>query len=118
MVSTLELSQPIKPCRVQRTWLEIIQSCRIMSNPCKNHRQTGNDATIAPSHGSSNGYTLVTAGVKYQTKSSTQTGSTKSVESGKSKNSFELLQCNDDEEEDMLVKENQEKDDTRMSPIL
>ena len=83
--------------------------------------ETGIDATVAPSHGSSDGYTLVTAGVKYAAKSATQTGSTKSVKSGKSKNSFELLQSNDDEEEDMLVKEikeNQESDNTHISPIL
>ena len=78
---------------------------------------TGNAANVAISHASSDGYTLGTEGVKCPPQSEIQTSGTKTVDSGNSKNAFEILKYTDDEN-DVPVDGNQESDETPMSPIL
>ena len=75
---------------------------------------TGNATKIDLSHGSSDGFTLVTEGVKQA--SQEQTGATKSVTSTKGDNFYEILNTENDPDEPL--NRQQESEDTRMSPIL
>ena len=75
---------------------------------------TGNATKVASSHGSSDGYTLVTEGVK-QVKP-TQSGTTKSVMSGKSSNFFKILNSEDNDEDP--IEQQQDSEETHLSPIL
>ena len=74
---------------------------------------SGNATKVASSHASSDGFTLVTEGVKSQP---TQFDTTKSVASNKTKNLFALL--NSDDDDDNPVDQKQDSEETHLSPIL
>ena len=75
---------------------------------------TGNDTKVPSSHASSEGFTLVTGGVK-QLKP-TQIGTTKSVMSDKSTNLYAILNSDNDDEDP--INEQQDSEETYLSPIL
>ena len=75
---------------------------------------TGNATKVASSHGSSNGYTLVTEGVKQL--QPTQFSNMKSVANDKSKNLFTMLNSDNDNEDP--IERQQDSKETHLSPIL